>query len=343
MGIDCPEGEDIPAAVTRSGDVGTDGVGTHGVDSGDIDSEGARRPLIDAVVIGLDKEWEADVPDERTAAAPEFAEQARRNEYYAEFRAKVEAVYLADARQQWEEAKPGFAEEWHRYADEHPTQPSAPPDISEEVYVHIERGCKEISETEENIVTPAMARVEAEDPERTLVGMEFRCKGQDRIGEKVAYWMAAQSELTPAEALAMVKDPIRYTFQYSEERYTEGVNTDVERLKTAGFDLIELRNSWGSDTYKGINSRWSVPEKEQLFEVQFHTEISFEAKQLTHPAYERFRNTSTPEAEQDELVGSGRLSPVSSSSSASDRVAVWFLAVGQPCGGLPDEGAVGVL
>ena len=91
----------------------------------------------------------------------------------------------------------------------------------------------------------------------------------------------------------MVKDAIRYTFQYSEEHYTEGVYADVDRLKAAGFELVELRNSWGCEEYKGINSRWRVPENGQLFEVQFHTQISFEAKQLTHPAYERLRNPAT--------------------------------------------------
>ncbi|HMD91279.1 MAG TPA: hypothetical protein VKG80_01430, partial [Trebonia sp.] len=122
------------------------------------------------------------------------------------------------------------------------------------------------------------------------------------IMEKVANWMAAQPDLTPDEALALVKDPIRYTFQYTEEHYAEGVNADVDRLKTAEFELVELRNSWEAEEYKGINSRWRIPGDRQLFEVQFHTQISFEAKQLTHPAYERLRNPLTSLEEQDELA-----------------------------------------
>jgi len=35
--------------------------------------------------------------------------------------------------------------------------------------------------------------------------------------------------------------------------------------------------------------------------LKFNTQISFEAKQLTHPAYERLRDPSTSKAEQDEL------------------------------------------
>ena len=50
-----------------------------------------------------------------------------------------------------------------------------------------------------------------------------------------------------------------------------------------------LKNSWSDDQYKGINSQWIEPDTGQRFEVQFHTRISFEAKQLTHPAYERLR------------------------------------------------------
>ena len=65
---------------------------------------------------------------------------------------------------------------------------------------------------------------------------------------------------------------------------------------------MELRNSWSKDQYKGINSRWRIPESGQLFEVQFHTKASYEAKQETHWAYEKLRSPSTPESEQDELV-----------------------------------------
>ena len=64
---------------------------------------------------------------------------------------------------------------------------------------------------------------------------------------------------------------------------------DIERLKGQGFELQRLKNSWSDDQYKGINSQWIEPDTGQRFEVQFHTRISFEAKQLTHDAYERLR------------------------------------------------------
>jgi hypothetical protein len=65
---------------------------------------------------------------------------------------------------------------------------------------------------------------------------------------------------------------------------------DIERLKGKGFELQKLRNSWSDEQYKGINSQWIERDTGQRFEVQFHTRISFEAKQLTHDAYKRLRS-----------------------------------------------------
>jgi hypothetical protein len=87
-----------------------------------------------------------------------------------------------------------------------------------------------------------------------------------------------------------VPDAIRYTFQYQAARYTQGVWMDIERLKGQGFELQRLRNSWSDEQYKGINSQWIERDTGQRFEVQFHTRISFEAKHLTHDAYERLRS-----------------------------------------------------
>jgi len=119
--------------------------------------------------------------------------------------------------------------------------------------------------------------------------------------EKVAVALEEQPDLPTTNALASVKDAIRYTFQYTEQHYAAGVDADIDGLKAAGFELVELRNSWRSEEYKGINSRWRVPDSGLLFEVQFHTAISFGAKQLTHQAYERIRNPLTQHAELREL------------------------------------------
>lgn len=158
----------------------------------------------------------------------------------------------------------------------------------------IDQAYDRVREIERNTVTPAMKRIEAEDPERRLAGLEHSLKGKDRLSEKVDNWMNAQAGLTAAEAIRLVKDAIRYTFVYAETTYAAGVRADCDRLESSGFRPVDRRNSWEEDQYKGINSRWREPDSEMLFEVQFHTRESLDAKELTHSAYERIRDTKTP-------------------------------------------------
>jgi hypothetical protein len=47
--------------------------------------------------------------------------------------------------------------------------------------------------------------------------------------------------------------------------------------------------------------RWRVPESGQLFEVQFHTQASLDAKEETHGAYEQIRSLPDNDAEVSRL------------------------------------------
>ena len=153
----------------------------------------------------------------------------------------------------------------------------------------VEAKCDRIAEREEERITPALRAVESQDPDRHLIGFDDRLKGRDLIKEKVFAFMN-DLNVSPDEAVSLVPDAVRYTFQYKEASYTSGVQADIERLKDQGFKLDTLKNSWSDEQYKGINCQWIEPDSGQRFEVQFHTRISFEAKQLTHDAYERLRN-----------------------------------------------------
>ena len=166
----------------------------------------------------------------------------------------------------------------------------------------IDQAYEKIRETERNVVTPAMKRIEAEDPDRHLAGLEHRLKGKDRFTEKVTKAINEQPQLTHTNAVALVKDAIRYTFQYRDDQYTAGVLADCNRLERAGFKRVDRRNTWESPDYKGINSRWRAPESDQMLEVQFHTAASYAVKQETHAAYEKLRDPATPKAEQVRLA-----------------------------------------
>ena len=164
----------------------------------------------------------------------------------------------------------------------------------------IDQGYERIREIEEKTLTPAMRRIEAEDPERHLAGLKNRLKGKDRLTEKVLKTVNERGH-TVHEAIGMVKDAIRYTFCYPEDRYTEGVYADCQRLDQWGFERVDRVSSWPAKEYKGINTRWRVPGSGQLFEIQFHTVASLEAKEVTHPAYEKLRVGLPSPAEQREL------------------------------------------
>jgi hypothetical protein len=164
----------------------------------------------------------------------------------------------------------------------------------------IDRGYARIREVAERVIIPALRAVEAEDPTRNLAGFEHCFKGADRLKEKLADRVRTKGR-SAAEALTQIADVVRFTFEYSEAAYSAGVLKDVERLEAKGFTQVERRNTWKDDQYKGINSRWQEPESAVLFEVQFHTRVSREAKELTHVAYERLRGITgqSPEADQE--------------------------------------------
>jgi hypothetical protein len=164
----------------------------------------------------------------------------------------------------------------------------------------IDQGYEQVREIEEKTVTPAMRRIEAEDPGRHLAGLEHRLKGKERLTEKVLKTVNERGHTTQ-EALGLIKDAIRYTFCYPDDDYTPGVYADCQRLSDTGFEFVDRENSWTNEQYKGINSRWRAPGNGQLFEVQFHTQASLDAKEETHWAYEKLRVGVPTAAEQREL------------------------------------------
>jgi hypothetical protein len=280
--------------------------------------------------VGVDRPDESDVPPDGHAdhrddqsggggraarAGGVQAETRHRQEYYAELRVAVSAeesvtAQQAAAREQaaaqkWDGTTKESRWMWTEYQRRWPPEERPPADRSTDppgswrgdgnrfleraVNSQVEAFCDRIVEREQEKISPALRAIESEDPDRHLIGFEHRLKGRDRIKEKV-YKTIKESNRSPEQAVSLVPDTIRYTFQYQETRYTQGVLADIARLKDQGLELDKLKNSWSDEQYKGINSQWIEPDSGQRFEVQFHTRISFEAKQLTHVAYERLRS-----------------------------------------------------
>ena len=278
--------------------------------------------------MGIDRPDDANVPSDnpadRTPAPANVggaqAETRYREEYYSartqvaqEERATTGTRQEAPAPDTWPETANLARWMWGEYHRRWPPEERPPVDRSTDppgswrsdsnryldssTNARIEAECDRIVEREQEKISPGMRDTENQDPTRHLVGFEHHLKGRDRIKEKV-HATIKDFNRAPEQAVSLVPDAIRYTFQYEEACYAQGVRVDIQRLKGQGFALDILKNSWSDDQYKGINSRWIEPDTGQRFEVQFHTRISFEAKQITHDSYKRLRTGQPDEFEQ---------------------------------------------
>jgi len=280
VGVDRPEEGDVPP----------DGHADHRDDEGGGGGRGGRGGGVQAET-RYRQEYYADL---RVAVTAEESVTAQRSAAREQAAVEKWGETAKESRWMWAE----YQRKWPPGERERVDTSDDPPgswrgDANRILYPadnnRVEAACGRIAEREREKISPALRAIESQDPDRHLIGFDDRLKGRDRIKEKV-YDGIELLKRSPEEAVSLVYDTIRYTFQYGEARYTQGVRTDIERLKDQGFELYKLKNSWSDDQYKGINSQWTVPDTGQRFEVQFHTRISFEAKQLTHEAYERLRS-----------------------------------------------------
>ena len=152
-------------------------------------------------------------------------------------------------------------------------------------------------------ITPAMRRIEAELEHGCLVPDtdNFALKSPDRFKEKLAKMIDRYPDQASDKLASAIHDGIRYTFVFPAEEYASGVADAVHGLKDAGYGLRLSKPSWDADDYRGVNSRWCDPERKVLFEVQFHTPASWEAKQRTHDIYEKLCDTRITPVERKQL------------------------------------------
>lgn len=158
-------------------------------------------------------------------------------------------------------------------------------------------------------ITPAMRRVEAELEHGTLVPdtEKFALKSPDRFKEKLAKMIKRYPDQASDKLASAIHDGIRYTFLFPAEDYTTGVGDAVQKLSDNGYDLRLRKSSWDTEDYRGVNSRWRDAESGVLFEVQFHTPESWEAKQRTHDIYQELCDTRITAAEREQLEEHQRL------------------------------------
>src|ERR1022692_821581 len=110
-------------------------------------------------------------------------------------------------------------------------------------------------------LTPAMRRIEDQLEHGELVPEteKYALKSLDRFQEKLAKLIARFPGDDATDLAARIHDGIRYTFLFESDRYVDGIAETRSMLSTDGHELIELKPSWDSNEYKGVNSRWRAP------------------------------------------------------------------------------------
>ena len=68
-----------------------------------------------------------------------------------------------------------------------------------------------------------------------------------------------------------------------------------------GFDLIRLKNFWKEREYKGSTPNGATGDGPNRSRCSSTHQQSFEAKQITHKAYERLDSVNRPDEESSEL------------------------------------------
>lgn len=140
-----------------------------------------------------------------------------------------------------------------------------------------------------------------------MVGLEHKFKSPESLIRKLITesYGNLRKLLRVAES---INDVLRYTFILPIQIYTDGFRRTIEHLRRSGYRVPENRiwNAWenvGSVKdrgYRGINIT-VISSQNRKFEIQFHTEASYELKTKTHDLYKEARLAETLPERREEI------------------------------------------
>lgn len=154
----------------------------------------------------------------------------------------------------------------------------------------------------EPAITHSMHDIAANLDQGDLIGLDYRLKTEESLKEKLSGLLEEYPDKPLVSHIADIKDSVRYTVQSPADMYASNVRQTMEQLLSEGYECVKLKNTWGVEGYQGINSFWTDPASGHIFELQFHTPESFDAKMSTHVLYEELRLPHTPLDRQQELA-----------------------------------------
>jgi hypothetical protein len=146
----------------------------------------------------------------------------------------------------------------------------------------------------ETQVTPALKTVLLPAGGR-LVHYKDRFKSAFALREKLQRICAEEG---PA---AQVNDTLRYYTVFPEREFGPRVRKVVEGLAGQGLECVKWSNTFAAGAgYKAINAAFRTAEG-GVFELQFHTRVSFAVRQAGHKLYKESQRVAEGSAEQGEM------------------------------------------
>jgi hypothetical protein len=132
-----------------------------------------------------------------------------------------------------------------------------------------------------------------------LVGLEQREKPRERAHAKYFQAKADCVGVTKHELMHAIPDLVRFAYVHDHDGYAEGLAADTAYFGSVylgGCESVVRRLLWNEPESTGAVTVWREPSAGRLFEVQHHTEASWQAMQATDPLYVELRDPSTTPA-----------------------------------------------
>ncbi len=153
----------------------------------------------------------------------------------------------------------------------------------------------------EKVITPFLTSL-ANKYNGKLYGLDNKFKSEESALRKILSHIEDDTVINKKnsayldEKVEDLKDYLRYTIVLDEKNFTDNVSKILQELKDNDYKLMDLKNRFNEIYYKDISSHYfdnKTIKIQFVFELQFHTEESLKAKEISHLLYEITREFQT--------------------------------------------------
>lgn len=137
-----------------------------------------------------------------------------------------------------------------------------------------------------------------------MYGIEHKLKTKESIKRKIDT-DSEEKMISLYEAASSIKDAVRYTSLADDNNFTKSYNSVKKSLEDKGYKETRCKNYFdlyrqGKVKHKSVQSVFQDPDG-YLFEIQFHTPSSQDAKNKKIPIYEERRKPGLSKEQQMRL------------------------------------------